>query len=159
MVNINDLGYSYARGSLNDPDPKDPDSSIPDLKDSKGSKDPLLGEAPLPSFIPTVRVTGANRADVKGSFAIATKLKLDDKEYTVDIEPVLSRWHTSGCANCQTHLKVKTFVNLPALTQAEAETAEFSAGLITRGKSAGGLKGDPPALQVKLGGLKPASTK
>jgi tyrosinase len=84
--------------------------------------------APKPPA-PTLRITGANRAQIAGSFYISTWMD----EAMLDIHPVLSRWHVSGCANCQTHLNVKTFVSLPqGVTDEKAAGAKFSARVHTR---------------------------
>ncbi|KXX74208.1 Tyrosinase [Madurella mycetomatis] len=39
--------------------------------------------------------------------------------------PVLSRWHTAGCANCQKHLDVRGHFPLLDLMQDEAERTTF----------------------------------
>ncbi len=36
----------------------------------------------------------------------------DGKRSLLGYESVLSRWHTSGCADCQNHQQVKSFVPL-----------------------------------------------
>lgn len=50
----------------------------------------------------------------------------------VGVESVLSRWHTSGCANCQSHLNVKAFVPLHGLGLEEAGKADIKVGTVMR---------------------------
>jgi tyrosinase len=59
------------------------------------------------------KVHGINRGAIGGSFLVATfKEDKDGKRSLLGYESILSRWHTSGCANCQNHQQVKTFVPL-----------------------------------------------
>ncbi|EFX00015.1 tyrosinase [Grosmannia clavigera kw1407] len=59
-----------------------------------------------------VRISGVNRATIKGSFVLVARATIDGQECVVGTESVLSRWGQSGCANCQSHLGVKAFVPL-----------------------------------------------
>jgi len=62
-------------------------------------------------------VHDVNRGAIGGSFVIATyKQEKDGKKTLLGYESILNRWHTSGCANCQTHLKVKVFIPLHGVT-------------------------------------------
>jgi tyrosinase len=106
VTNIEALGYTYAPGSL----------------DSSPSKHSLSSDSPsfLSAPAPVIRVSGANRAASKGSFLMTVWADTSpdgkgEKDTLIGFEPVLSRWHVAGCANCQTHLNVKTFINAHAL--------------------------------------------
>lgn len=119
MINIErQLNYTYPRLIENDP-----------LHPSE----PLLGSPPA-SSPPTLRVSGVNRGAISGSFVLSVYATLEGQTRLVGVESVLSRWHTSGCANCQTHLNVRTFVPLHGLTPEEAEKASFDVGRLTRGQ-------------------------
>lgn len=118
VINIEtQLNYTYPRLSENDP-----------LHPSE----PLLGSPPA-SSPPTLRISGVNRGAISGSFVLSIYATLEGQTRLVGVESVLSRWHISGCANCQTHLNVKTFVPLHGLTPEEAEKANFDVGRLTRG--------------------------
>jgi tyrosinase len=88
VVDIGNLGYQYAPGSLDRY--ANPDTPIP----------------PFPSG-PVVYVSGINRARIAGSFVIAAHAEIDGKKQLLGYEAVLSRWHVAGCANCQLHLESK----------------------------------------------------
>ncbi|EON62145.1 hypothetical protein W97_01364 [Coniosporium apollinis CBS 100218] len=118
VINIEtQLNYTYPR--LSESDPLHP-------------SEPLLGSPPA-SSPPTLRVSGINRGAISGSFVLSIYATLEGQTRLMGVESVLSRWHTSGCANCQTHLNVKTFVPLHGLTLEEAEKADFDVGRLTRG--------------------------
>ena len=104
VADIGKLGYTYGRGSL---DPKKH----------------AFKANPIPETAPVLRVTGASRSLSRGSFLVTVWADLNgdsNKDELVGLEPVLSRQHVSGCANCQTHLGVKTFINLHAMADMEA---------------------------------------
>jgi tyrosinase len=110
-VDIEDLGYTYIlpAGLVTGPPPVKP---------------------------PLLRVHGINRAAISGSFLISTWVS-DPKDPNgskrlLDVEAVLSRWHVSGCANCQNHLSVKAFVPLHGLSPEEAKNSEFEVRVHTR---------------------------
>jgi tyrosinase len=86
-VNIDDLGYAYGPGSLED----------------------AVAAAPHALAAPAasgrhVHVSGVNRGHIRGSFLIAAYAQVDGKRTPIGTEAVLSRWHVEGCMNCQTHL-------------------------------------------------------
>jgi tyrosinase len=89
-----DLGYTYSSGSLTGigPAPAPPDSA--------------------PAKV--VTVSGINRAPAPGSFLVSVYANVGDQRVHLGTEAVLSRWNTQYCANCQTHLEVTTFVEVPA---------------------------------------------
>jgi tyrosinase len=101
VTSIKKLGYSYGHGSLDAP-----------LGDAHG--EPLLMNKPAP----VLRVTGANRAASSGSFLMTVWGDVNGdgkKDKLIGLEPVLSRHKVEGCANCGTHLGVKTFINIHAM--------------------------------------------
>jgi tyrosinase len=63
----------------------------------------------------TVRVSGINRARIRGSFMISAFANIAGKRQHLGTEAVLSRWHVAGCANCQTHLEAKAFIPVHGL--------------------------------------------
>jgi len=96
------LGYTYGPGSFTN------EHRV--LK--REVKLPQSAAPPPEHFL---AVSGLSRGAIRGSFAIstwATDVHGSDDKRLLDVRSVLSRWHTSGCANCQTHLNVKTFVPL-----------------------------------------------
>ena len=104
VANIEKLGYSYGRGSL-DESPAD-------------AHEPLFSTQPAP----VLRVTGANRAASPGSFLMTVWGDVNGdgkKDKLIGLEAVLSRLHVEGCANCQTHLSVKAFINIHATSDVE----------------------------------------
>ena len=58
----------------------------------------------------------------------------------------MSRWHVSGCANCQTHLEAKAFIGLQGLSQAVADNAQYDVEVRTRD----GLLSQPRAVAAAL---------
>ena len=108
VVNIESLGYTY---------------EMPKFPPHKST------EAP-----PHLRVSGVNRASIPGSFAISAWAFQSNSEapLLVGIEPVLSRWHVSGCANCNNHLGVKSFVPLTGWSHEDADKAFFEVVVHTR---------------------------
>jgi tyrosinase len=56
------------------------------------------------------------------------------QRHLVGFESFLSRWHVSGCANCMTHLNVKTFVTLHGVRDDELNDPKvtFTAEVIPR---------------------------
>jgi tyrosinase len=83
------LGFTYGPGSLEE-------------------APALAAAAEAPAKV--VAVTGVNRAPIRGSFLVSVFGNVGGKRVHLGTEAVLSRWNTSYCANCQTHLEVKTFI-------------------------------------------------
>lgn len=81
---------------------------------------------------PVVTVSNVNRASIGGSFVISTWARKDGQEILVGTEPVLSRWHVSGCQNCQSHLEVRAHIPLQGWVKEDAEKADFFARVHTR---------------------------
>lgn len=107
------LGYTY-------------DSLVPRLPDPEQkeiAKTSVTGDkvkASVPVQRPFVRVSGIDRSTVQGSFAISVWADDPDSnnqdsnnQRLVGVEPVFSRWHVSGCANCQNTLHVTSHIPIP----------------------------------------------
>jgi tyrosinase len=74
----------------------------------------------------TLHVGGLDRSKVNGSFLIAAYEQVDGERRLVGIEPVLSRWHVAGCANCQNHLKASAdFRITPEIAESKAIGVEI----------------------------------
>jgi tyrosinase len=108
------LGYTYGPGSLDD-------LSAADASQLAATQ---LAAVPAGNSNKVVKVSGLNRAAIRGSFVIAVFAVVDGQRYRVAIDGVLSRWNVTGCANCQTHLQTKAFASL---REFKAETAEKAA--------------------------------
>lgn len=119
MVDISALGYSYEPSQNN------------------GLRTP----EPIRKSAPVLTVEGINRAAIKGSFVVSAFAKApgSDDKILVGTEPVLSRWHVSGCANCQNHLDVQTHFPLHGWSKEDAEKADFETVLHTRNRVGTGL--------------------
>jgi tyrosinase len=111
-VNIEtQLGYTYSAGSLQAAAP-------PALAADRAAK--------------VVHVSGINRAPIKGSFVVAAYATIDGKQYLLGLNAVLSRWAVAGCANCQTHLDVKSAFPLRHLSEASIARATFGVDILTK---------------------------
>jgi tyrosinase len=109
------LGYTYGPGSL---DEYVGESAAETLEEGHSST--------------TIRVTGINRAAIRGSFLISVFANIDGKRYHVGTEPVLSRWSVQGCANCQTHLEVKAFIGMHSFREESLKDATYEVEIRTR---------------------------
>ncbi len=91
------LGFTYGPGSLDD-------ALAPAAAavDARAAADRV------------VAVTGINRAPIRGSFLVSVFGNVGGERVHLGTEAVLSRWNVQYCANCQTHLEVKTFVPVQA---------------------------------------------
>ncbi|RDA94733.1 hypothetical protein CP533_6784 [Ophiocordyceps camponoti-saundersi (nom. inval.)] len=113
-------------------------------------------EAQMPVKLPPcpqVLISGINRGTISGSFSISA-WALDDKgepSQMVGIEPILSRWHVSGCANCQSHLEVRAHLPLEGWTNEEAEKTKFRILVHTRDHPEGltELDGRTPRWEIR----------
>ncbi len=108
------LGYAYGPGSLEE----QVAASVAAPAPGRSTK--------------TLRVSGLNRAAIRGSFLIAAFAVIDGKRQLVGTESVLSRWSVQGCANCQTHLEAKAFIGLHTLDEATVDAATFDVEVHTR---------------------------
>jgi tyrosinase len=94
------LGFTYGTGSL------------------EGEADlAIIGSAADP--VTVVAVTGINRAPIRGSFLVSAFANVGGQQVHVGTKAVLSRWNVQYCANCQNHLEVRAFFEVPT----EAGTA------------------------------------
>jgi len=128
------LGYTYGPGSL------DEQAKTPVLRNSNATR--------------VVKVSRINRAPIRGSFVISAFANIDGKKQHLGSEAVLSRWSVKYCSNCQTHLEVKAFFEIPAtdekLLRSAAEDIEVQVkgrdGILTGGKNNKTLRSDgkPP---------------
>lgn len=79
----------------------------------------MLKATPPP---PHLKLSGVSRGAIRGSFVVAvwTKDANGNPDKLLGAEPILSRWHVSGCANCQNHLDVGTHIPLHGWTKDQA---------------------------------------
>ncbi|KAF2760452.1 Di-copper centre-containing protein [Pseudovirgaria hyperparasitica] len=107
MVNIIKLGYTY----------EEPPISSAFKSAAQENQNPAVNQP-----TPVLKVPDVSRAGIAGSFMISTWAhgKL------LDLTPVLSRWNVRGCANCLTHLTVRTFVPLHGWTIEDARKTTFT---------------------------------
>lgn len=106
------LGFTYSRGSLEDA------PALATLAAVRGTK--------------VVHVSGINRAPIRGSFLVSVFGNIGGKKVHLGTEAVLSRWNVTYCANCQTHLEVKTVVGLHAFQDEALDTASYDVEIRTR---------------------------
>lgn len=99
------LGFTYGPGSFTD---------------AHGRLSSQFGAVPAAPTPPKhiLAVSGINRGAIAGSFTVSTWATVKGEKRLLDLQSVLSRWHTAGCANCQTHLGVKHFVPLHGVEDA-----------------------------------------
>jgi tyrosinase len=118
-VNIQNLGYDYGKGSLDDL--AKPNLKVKALAKKEGH---------------TIRVSKLNRAARKGSFIIAAYAHTIDEngnpqKELLGFEAVLSRWSVVKCANCLTHLETKAFFKIPS---------GHALNLLSRSEAAGSVR-------------------
>ena len=94
----NQLDYQYGPGSLD-----------PFVQDR-----PVLGQDNQAPIVNYVKSDNIDRAQYAGSFVVRTYARGPGHPEEVEIgrDPILSRWNVQGCANCQSHLGVQTYVPL-----------------------------------------------
>lgn len=106
------LGFTYGPGSLESPG---------ELAAVAASAEDGTGKV--------VAVTGINRAPIRGSFLVSVFGNVGGQRVHLGTEAVLSRWNVQYCANCQTHLEVRSFVNVqPSRNQALAAASAEALG-------------------------------
>jgi tyrosinase len=128
------LGFTYSPGSL-----------------EELTKAPLSEKSSVSRLI---KISGINRAPIRGSFIISASATIAGKKQFLGSEAILSRWSVKYCANCQTHLEVKAFFELPLpvekLLKNAADNIEVEVkgrdGLLTGGNKNKMLRNDgkPP---------------
>lgn len=117
VVDIAKLGYAY--------------EGVP--SDGGRHRGYLSAPAPPPRDpAPVITVSNVNRASIGGSFVISTWIVQDGKEILVGTEPILSRWHVSGCQNCQNHLEVRAHMPLHGWVEKDVKKAKIFARVHTR---------------------------
>ena len=114
------LGFTYGAGSLDTP--------------------PAPMALREDSSTQVIRVTGINRASIRGSFLVSSFLNVGGKKLHIGTEAVLSRWSVQGCANCQTHLEVKAFHALRGVPKAMVSSGAIEVDVRTHD----GLLGEQP---------------
>lgn len=127
------LGYTYGPGSLDDLAAPTPHA---------------LAAVPAGNSSKVVKVSGLNRAAIRGSFVVAVFAEIDGQRHRVGIDGVLSRWNVQGCANCQTHLTMKTFASLHQLRAETADRARIVVEVHTRDGVMADAQTSAGALQV-----------
>lgn len=110
----NQLGYAYGPGSLDN------------------LAVPAVAQAHTVAATRAVRVSGLNRAVIRGSFLIAAYAKVNGKKALLGTESVLSRWSVQGCANCQAHLETRASISLHGLTPPKGGPEEYHVEVHTR---------------------------
>jgi len=134
------LHYTYGPGSLETPDAQ---AAV-----APGTSTRVL------------RVSGINRAPIRGSFLVSAYMTIDGKRLFLGTEAVLSRWHVRYCANCQTHLEVKAFVGLHGMAASSVADAGYEVeirtrdGILGRDQPAASARGlavyQPPLFQLEV---------
>lgn len=124
------LGYTYGPGSLEE-------------------QPALTAAAALPETS-VVRISGLNRATIRGSFVAAAYMIIDGKRQLIGTEAVLSRWNVNYCANCQTHLEVKAHLPFERVATALTASASSSAIEVEVHTRDGKLKHTAPAAATML---------
>ncbi|KAE8154968.1 hypothetical protein BDV25DRAFT_135307 [Aspergillus avenaceus] len=104
VVDISRLGYSYDKSDILQPHKEDERQTL---------------------ITSTLRVSGIDRGLIAGSFVIlvcekaSQDLKSEEqKPKVVGYEPVFSRWHVAGCANCRNSLSVTFHAPIAKVTSA-----------------------------------------
>ncbi|HET7229903.1 MAG TPA: tyrosinase family protein [Longimicrobium sp.] len=129
------LGYTYGPGSLEDVE----------------AERAALGLAPAAEAAPVVHVSGISRASIRGSFLISAFAIVDGQRQYLGSRGVLSRWHVTGCANCQAHLQAHAAFSLPpSITQGLAP-ADIEVEVRTRDGLLGGAARSAAAAETTTG--------
>ena len=128
-VNIEtQLGYTYGPGSL----------------DQYATPAPSAALAAVAEDARTLHVGDVDRSKLEGSFLIAAYAEVDGERRLIGVEPVLSRWHVTGCANCQNHL------NASADFRISTETANANGVEVEIHTRTGVIGGGPQARSAGL---------
>lgn len=109
------LGYTYGPGSLEPATLAQP-----------------AARAIAATEAPSVRVSGINRASIRGSFLISAFANIEGKRVHIGTEAVLSRWHVEGCVNCQTHLQARATISLGAVLEKAPDPDKIEVEVMTR---------------------------
>ncbi|PTB62115.1 Di-copper centre-containing protein, partial [Trichoderma citrinoviride] len=123
LANIIDLGYSY--DTIIKPHEVRPWAISSQLPTREGN----LPIKPTKTTI--LRISGVNRNSIAGSFVISLwgrPKKAESEPWLLfGVEPVFSRWHVSGCANCQNSLGVKAHFPVSSLPVEVADELVYTA--------------------------------
>jgi tyrosinase len=131
------LGYTYGPGSLDDLDA---------ARTALGLAPAAELQAAAPA--PVVHVSGLNRAAIRGSFLISAFATVDGKRHHLGTRGVLSRWHVTGCANCQTHLQARAAFSLGALHARGVAPTDVHVEVRTRDGVLGGQQASANAVET-----------
>ena len=104
----------------------------------------------------SVKIGGVNKNNIAGShqLKVYAKYPQDAEKKLIAVESILSRWHVSGCANCQVSADVQRYVPLHGIPAKHVDNGdvEVSVEVVTRsGTNLGGKLGDVrlnPTLEV-----------
>jgi tyrosinase len=106
---------------------------------------PPARTAPPKFATAAVRISGVNKNSISGSHQLAVYAPGPTGPQLIGLESVLSRWHTSGCQNCQANSDAVRYFPIPAVfadnaiarvvTHAEAgkPVPRFTAGRPSKG--------------------------
>lgn len=140
-INIEEqLGYTYGPGSL---------ENLPKVSLSAAA-------VPAGNSSKVLRVSGLNRAPIRGSFLVSAYVNVDGERHLLGTESVLSRWSVQSCANCQTHLEVTAFFPLNQFAESSVKDAQYEVKVHTRD---GVRHQTDPALQSAAGTVAQAAPK
>lgn len=116
-VNIEtQMNYTYSPGSLSG---------------STATNTILAATAPKKSNL-RLKISGFNRANIKGSFIVAVYATVGTQQYLVGYRSILSRWKVGGCANCQVHLNVLGTIGLEHFDPEQAKSMSFHLEIMGR---------------------------
>ncbi|MCL9805259.1 tyrosinase family protein [Flavobacterium amniphilum] len=101
------MGYTYGKGSLEEYTT----NGLLAAKEEKGESKVL-------------KISRINRGPIKGSFMINAFAMIDGKKQHIGTEAILSRWNVQYCANCQTHIEVKAFIEIPSVASKTLKAKE-----------------------------------
>jgi tyrosinase len=135
-VSIDDLGYAYGSGSLEDAAAAAPKAS---------AASPAAGRH--------VHVSGVDRGRIRGSLLIAAYARVDGKRTPIGTEAVLSRWHVEGCMNCKTHLGASAAFAFPEELDEDGLEVEVRTrdGLLGgRPHAAHAIAAEPPPFRIEV---------
>jgi len=123
VTDINELGYTYGPGSLDDVFVVVPGRSgkIPFDINHPQVPDPMKLAGSNPDgdnlFPVTKRVHNITRNQYDGSFVVRLCARgHDGEDVEVGRESILSRWNVKRCSNCQSHPNVDVYIPLDAAT-------------------------------------------
>lgn len=95
IPNSQDSGYCTSRDMI------DIETHLNYTYEEPASDGRLRAPTPLPHPKTIVKIAGRNRNLISGSHILATYATVNGTTSLVSYQSVLSRWNTSGCANCQ----------------------------------------------------------